>query len=248
MLAHHSSGANWSARLTAPDLCWASMLCAEDRIIAEIGDRRVLYAEVGWNRERAAANRQWLRGRSVEEACLDAEREKFRTIAARVLVEKICALEGCEPSEDDLVPFRSQILKDENMLRALVTEGRKVPEAVRRVYLGEPIEKVYDEVIKPMNKPLDAFRQEVAMYRSLEVVERYLARDWVGNARQHYEQQARQRAMRAAVRKRIEAVATTKNQTLPNAAEDYLRSMIERLGARVLDTQFELPSGKEIFL
>lgn len=214
------------------------MLRAEDQVIAEFGDRHVLYREVGCNREWAAANPRWLQGRSEEDACADAERERFRQIAATILVEKICAIEGCQPSEEEVAAFRSPILKNENLLRALAAEGRKVPEAVRRVYRGEPIEAVYEEVIQPMNRTLDEFRQQVAMYRSLEVVERYLARDWVANAREHYEEQARQRAMRAAIAKRIQAV---------DAPAGYLHSMIQRIGVRVLDPQFELPSANEVF-
>lgn len=224
------------------------MAQADERVIAEIGDRRVMYREVACNREWAVANPNWLSGKSVDVACAEAEREKFRQMMTKALIEKICALEGCELSEAQIDAFRSPILKDENMMRALAAEGRKVPEAVRRVYLGEPIEAVYEEVIKPMNRSLEAFREEVGKYRSLEVVERFLAKDWIASTRQHYEQQARQRAMRAAIAKRIEAAAEAQNKSPQDAAENYLRSMIERLGVRVLDTQFELPSGKEVFL
>jgi hypothetical protein len=223
------------------------MIRAEDRVIAEFGDRRVLYHEVGCNREWAAANPRWLRGRSAEAACVDAERERFRQLAAAILVEKICAIDGCQPSDAEIEAFRSPILKDEKMLRALATEGRTVPEAVRRVYRGEPIETVYEEVIKPMNRSLDEFRQQVALYRSLDVVERYLARDWVANAREHYEGQARRRAMRAAISKRVQAIAAENKLTATDAAERYLRSMIERIGARVLDPQFQLPTANEVF-
>ncbi len=216
-------------------------------MIAEIGDRRITYVEFGCSREWAEANPRWLKGRSVEAACADAERESFRRLAAKVLVEKICAADGFEPSETELDVFRPPILKDESMLRALASEGRKVPEAVQRVYRGESVEAVYEEVVRPMNRTLEEFRQHVAMYRSLEAVERYLAKDWVANARQHYEQQARSLAMRAALRKRIEVIAATENRSLEDAAGDYLRSMMERIGVRVLDRQFQLPSAKEVF-
>lgn len=224
------------------------MAQAEDRVIAEIGDRRVMYREVACNRDWAAANPKWLGGKSLDVACAEAEQQKFRQMIMATLIEKICALEGCEPSEGEISAFRSPILKDESMMRALAAEGRKVPEAVRRVYLGEPVEAVYEDAIKPMNRSLEAFLEEIGKYRSLEVVERFLAKDWIASTRQHYEQQARQRAMRAAIAKRIEAAAQAKNESPQDAADNYLRSMIERLGARVLDAQFTLPSGKEAFL
>jgi hypothetical protein len=224
-----------------------TMVQAEDRGIAEIGGRHVLYMEIGCNREWAAANPQWLKGRSVETACVEAEREKFRQLTSRILIEQICEIEGCELSEEELDAYRSPVLKDDDMLRRLAIEGRKVPEAVRRVYLGEPIEAVYEEVIKPMNRTLDAFRREVAMYRSLDVVERYLAKDSVAVARQHYENEARQRAMRATIRDRIATIANGRHQAAKDAARDYFHAMVGRIGVRVLDEQFQLPSPEEVF-
>ncbi len=206
---------------------------AEDRVIARIGGREVMYGEVWCSREVAAENPKWLRGKTVEEACVEAERERFHAVAARILAEQICAIEGCEPSDAEVDAFRSPILKDEAMLRGLADLGRKVPEAVARVYRGEPIEAVYEEVIAPMNKSLDEFRREAARYPSLEVLERFLAKDFVASARQHYEEQARSMARRAAVAKRIESLGI--------APEEYLRSMMARIGVSILDPQFEMP-------
>jgi len=220
----------------------------EDRVIATIGENRVMYGKVWCSRELAAANPKWLRGQTVEEACVEAERERFRIVAGHILAKEICAIEGCEPADADIEPFRSPILKNETMLRDLATLAWKVPEAVRRVYRGEALEAVYDEAIRPMNHSLEVFRREVAMYRSLEVVERYLAKDFVANAREQFEERARDMARREALRKRVEALAASRNQPLPWAAEEYLRSMIERIGVTVADPQFALPSGPEVLL
>jgi hypothetical protein len=222
------------------------LMHAEDKTLAEIGDRRVTYREVSCNREVAATRPDWLRGRSVEEACAGAERAQFRVVAAKILVEKICALEGYEPSEQELEGFRSPILKDEALLHRVVRDGRTVPEAVRRVYRGERIETVYEEVRRVANISFDAFSREVAMFRSLEVVERFLAKDALAEARRQYEQKARDRAMRAELRKRVAALAEVQKQTVDTAAEDYLHSMIVRIGVSVHDPQFELPTGKEV--
>lgn len=209
---------------------------AEDRVIARIGGREVMYSEVWCSREVAAENPKWLRGKTVEEACAEQERERFHAVAARILAEQICALEGCEPSDAEVDAFRSPILKNETMLRDLAELGRKVPEAIARVKRGEPIEAVYEEVIEPMrmNQSLDAFRREVARYPSLEVLERFLAKDFVASARQQFEDRARDMARRAAVGKRIERLGVT--------PEEYLRSMIARIGVEILDGQFEMPT------
>lgn len=206
---------------------------AEDRVVARIGGREVMYSEVWCSREVAAENPKWLRGKTVEEACVEQERERFHAVAARILAEQICAIEGCEPADAEVDAFRSPILKNETMLRGLADLGRKVPEAVARVKRGEPIEAVYEEVIEPMNKSLDQFRREVARYPSLEVLERFLAKDFVASARQQFEDRARDMARRAAVGKRIERLGV--------APEEYVRSMIERIGVEILDRQFELP-------
>lgn len=179
---------------------------AEDRVIARIGDRTVMYGEVWCSREFAAAHPKWLGGKSVEEACVEYEREQFRALATRILVEKACAIEGCEPGDAEIEPFRSPILKDEAMLA-------KLGALARESFLRES----------------DRFKPDV--------VERFLARDFVANARQHYEGSARNLARRAALRKHIERLGI--------ATEDYLRSLIERVGVTILDPQFELPRDIE---
>lgn len=224
-------------------------MAEEDRVIARVGDREIRYAEVWTSRELVTANPKSLRGRNVEEVCVEAEREKFRQLVANEIIEQACAREDCLPDDAEIDRFRTPILKDESRLRELAAVSRRVPEAVRRVYLGEPIEAVYEEVIEPIGRrPLDLFRREVAMYGSLERVERHLARDFVAGARQHFEDSARKQAMRAATRRRIEAAAAAERQDIGKAADDYLAAMIERLGIRILDARFALPSGGEAFL
>jgi hypothetical protein len=225
-----------------------SSFAAGDREIARVGERRVMYAEVFCDRGYAAQNRQWLQGRTIEEACLAHEQEQFRRVLTRVLLDHACTLQQCEPSDADIDPFRSRVLKDEALLQRLVTEARKVPEAIRRVYRGEPIEAVHSEVIAPMRKSLDQFRVEVERYRSLEVVERYLAKDFAVSARRQYEQHARYQAMRALLRQRLEAAAAANNRSVEQAADDLLQSINQKVGVSIVDPQFQLPPGREIFL
>jgi hypothetical protein len=223
-------------------------MSADDEVIARIGERRVTAAEVRVSREMAAANPGWLQGRSVEDACAAAEQEKFRQIVIAELLERICALESCGPSDEEIEPFRSAILKNEAQLRGLVDAGLQVSRAVARVYRGEPIEKVYEEAIRPQGRTLDNFRREVAMYRSLEVVERHLQKDHLLLARQQFERSARRSAIRALLRQRIEASARAKNQSVEDAAGDYLNAMAARIGVDIIDSRFRMPSGREVFL
>lgn len=226
----------------------SSPVATGDREIARVGERRVMYAEVFCDRAYAAQNPRWLQGRTVEEACLAEEQEQFQRVLTRILLEHACKLHQCEPSDADIDPFRSRVLKDEALLQRLVTEARKVPEAIRRVYRGEPIEAVHREVIAPMGHSLDQFRMEAGRYRSLEVVERYLAKDFAASARSHYEQQARFSALRALLRKRLEAAAAADKRPLEQTADDLLQSIIEKAGVTIVDPQFRLPPGREIFL
>ncbi|HEX7150027.1 MAG TPA: hypothetical protein VF618_00970 [Thermoanaerobaculia bacterium] len=224
------------------------MTSAEDQVVARIGERRITAAEVHCSRELAAENPRWLQGRSVEEACVAGEQAKFRTIAARELLERVCALEECDPSDAEIEPFRSRLLKDETQLRALVDAGLHMPRAVARVYRGEPLEKVYEEAIQPQGHTLAAFRREVEMFGSLERVERFLAKDQVALMRAQVEDRARQQAVRAKLRKRIDAAAEATNQKLEEAANDYLERRLTKIGVQILDDRFRLPSGREVFL
>jgi hypothetical protein len=229
-------------------LALSASMNADDEVIARIGERRVTAAEVRVSRETAAANPRWLQGRSVEVACAAAEQEKFRQIVINELLERICALESCGPSDEETEPFRSAILKNDAQLRGLVDAGLQVSRAAARVYRGEAIEKVYEEAIKPQGRTLDDFRREVAMYRSLEVVERHLQKDHLLLARQQFERSARRSAIRALLRQRIEAAARAKNQSVEDAAGDYLNAMAARIGVDIIDSRFRMPSGREVFL
>ena len=233
----------WLASLTL-----SATTMAADRVIARVGNRTVTYADVWCNPDVAEKHPAWLNGRSVADACADAERKQFGHVVGRLLVEKACEIHKCGPSDAEIDRFRSHILKDESMLRRLALEGRRVPEAVRRVYRGEDIEAVYEDAIKSMGKPLEAFRNEVAMYRSLDVVERYLAKDFVATAREQFESRARYQAMRAAVRKRIELLAEAQKKSLDATADDYLKVVIGQVGLTILDDNFHIPPGREVFL
>ena len=221
---------------------------AEDHVIARVGQRPVMYGQVFCDRTFAAQNPQWLKGRSVDDACRIAEQEEFVRVLSRELLDAACKLHQCEPSDADIAPFRSPILKNEATLQRLVAEARRVPEAIRRVYRGESFEAVYEESIKPKGYSLERFRAEVERYGSLEVVEKFLARDFAASARKQYEEQARYRALRALLRKRLEAAAAANKQSVEEAADALLQSINAKIGLTVVDAQFHIPSGREIFL
>lgn len=235
-----------ATRMATFALSFATM--AESDVIARIGDVRITARDVSCSRELASANPKWLNGRTVDEACLDAKRDKFRRLATRELLERAATVEEFEPTQDQLAPFHVNILRDEAQLQRLVDLGLQIPRAVARVYRGESLEHVYEDAIRRTGASLDSFRREVKMYRSLEVVERHLAKDHVQLARRQFEQHARQSALRAEFRKRIAASADAQNETIEVAADRFLQSVIARIGVEVLDPQFQLPSGREIFL
>jgi hypothetical protein len=224
------------------------MSMAEDRVIARVGERSIVYDEVACDRDLAAQNPRWLRGMSVEEACIAYEKEQFRILIKRALVEAACKLLECAPTEEAVAAFRSPILRDEALLQKLAAETRKIPEAVRRVYQGEPIEAIYAEAIQPMKKSLDDFRRIVVAYKSLERVEKLLARDSAAAMRRHYEDQARYKAVKATVRKHVEATARAKNISIETAADDLLVLLAEKVSSVVIDDQFSIPPGREVFL
>lgn len=221
---------------------------AEDRVIARVGQRAVMYGQVFCDRAYAAQNPQWLKGHSVEDACRIAEQEEFVRVLSRELLEAACKLHQCEPSDAEIDPFRSAVLKDEATLKRLVAEARVVPEAIRRVYRGEALEAVYEQVIKPKGHSIEQFRAEVRKFGSLEVVEKFLARDFAASARRQYEAQARYRALRSRMRKDLEAAAAANKQSVEEAADALLQSITAKVGLTVVDPQFHIPPGREIFL
>jgi hypothetical protein len=218
-----------------------------DRPIARIGTHTIAYRDIGCNRKVLELNPQWRNGRTVEEACLAAEREEFRIRVSRALIEAACGIERCDLSESKVDPFRSPVLRDEQELRRFAAEARRIPEAVRRVYRGESVEAVYDDAVKPLKIPIERFRNEVEMYGSLERVERYLAKDFVSRMRSQYEERARGQAMRAALREKIAARARATNRSAEQAADDYLLFLRDAVGVTVLDDRFSIPQGREVF-
>lgn len=223
---------------------------ADDRLIARIDGRGISYREIACDRERAARQPRWLNGKSVEAACRDAEQRQFEQVIAQSMLEAACGLEQCVLTDDAIAPFRPKILDDPNALETLAREGRRVPEAVRRVYRGEDLIAVYEEAIRPLNNnsSLEDFREEVAKYRSLEVVERYLAKDWIAMTRETFERKARTRAMRAFVRQRIEASAAAANRSVGQIADEYFQTVAANADLELLDKTYRLPAGREVFL
>ena len=217
------------------------------RVIAQIGDRRITFGEIGCNRKVVELNRQRLGGRSIDAACAEAEQQEFRSRAASALIEAACVVERCVLTEAEIDRFRSPVLKDEHSLRSFAREARRVPEAIRRVYRGESIDAVYEDVIRPLNIPLESFRNEVAMYGTLERVEKYLARDFVETLRQQLEDRARRKAMLAQLRGKIEALAASGKRSRDASADDYLASLQPRLTVLVFDNRFQIPKGREVF-
>ncbi len=203
--------------------------------------------DIGCNRKAIALNRERLGRQSVEAACEQAEREEFRRHFTAALIEAACVVEKCALSEEEVASFRSPVLNDEAALRRMGAEARRIPEAVRRVYRGEALEAVYDESLKPLNVSLQAFRNEVEMYGSLERVERYLAHDFVETTRRQLEQRARRQAMRNALRRIIESRAIAGHLTIETAADEYLELLRSRLDLRVFDDRFAIPKGREVF-
>jgi len=126
-------------------------------------------------------------------------------------------------------------------------EARRIPEAVRRVYLGEPFQAVYDDAIRPLGHPVEKFRETVTMFRSLEVVERYLAKDWISIHAEQHRDRARRILMAQALRSHIEAIAAVEKVSVDTAADDYYRTLVDALPAVVLDARFSLPAGRDIF-
>lgn len=218
-----------------------------DRPIAQIGERRLVFRDIGCNRKVLELNRDALRGRDVERACAEAEQEEFRLLATAALIEAACAVEKCALTDAEIARFRSPILQDEQALRRLADNARRVPEAVRRVYRGQPLEAVYEEAIKPLNVPLESFRNEVTIYGSLERVEKLLATDFVATLRRRLEERARQQAMLAHLRTRIDALAAAANRSAESAADDYLHALGRRVAVRVFDERFRIPPGREVF-
>lgn len=206
--------------------------------IARIAGREIAYGEIAIDREWAERHPRWLRGLSVEEACLEEEQRLFAGIVANALIELACEREHCVLDDASIAPYRSKILADEASLHGMAKEARRVPVAVRRVYRGEDIAVVYDEEIRSMNRSLDEFREEVARYRSLDVVERFLAKDWVASTREHFERGARQRAIRAFIRAHIEALAGDRD--VEAVADEYFRNLTT---IELCDQRFRIPTG-----
>ena len=217
-----------------------------ERVLARIADREILYSEIACDRAWAERHPRWLSGRTAEEACLDEERRAFGVIVTAELVERAYAREGWSLPADEVERVRSAIAPDEATMQRGQAEARRVPEAVRRVYLGESFQAVYDDAVRPLGHPVEKFRESVTMFRSLEVVERYLAKDWLSIHAQRYRDRARRILMAQALRRHIEAIAAAEKVDVEIAADRYYRALVDALPAIVLDARFSLPAGRDI--
>ena len=98
-----------------------------------------------------------------------------------------------------------------------------------------------------MRKSLEDFRFEVEMYGSLEVVERYLAKDWQAMLRENFERLARKRAIDAFMRKRMEVEAVKANRSIDQIADDYAQTVARNAHIRIIDENFKMPDGRKVF-
>lgn len=217
---------------------------AEERVLARVADREIRYSEIACDRVLAERHPRWLNGRTAEEACLDEERRAFRGIISAELLEKAFVREGWSLSADEVERVRSAIAPDEATVRRGQAEARRLPEAVRRVHLGESFEAVYDEAVRPLGHSIEQFREAVTMFRSVEVVDRYLAKDWISIHNEEYRARARRVVMAQAIRLHLEALAAAKKVSVD--ADDYYRTVVDALPAVVLDPRFSIPAGREI--
>jgi hypothetical protein len=226
----------------------AASTTTDDRIIATVGSEKIMYGQIFCDRALLEQDPRWLRGQTVEQACRNYEQEEFRRVLAREAVRAACRVEECHLSDEDIEPYRSAVLRDDALLQRLVTEARRIPGAIRRVYLGETIDTVYESDIKSRGYSLEQFKREVARFRSLEVVERFLAKDFAASARRQYEEQARDRALKAWLRNRLEELSRAEKRTLEETADLFLKRLVAKAPIVIEDRQFTIPEGRTILL
>jgi len=213
-------------------------------VIAQIGERSIRYAEVQCV-ESEPANPS---ARASEQRCRDYEREMFRAEIVSELYQSACALEGWSPSEADIAPHRPAFLKDDSLTRELAEKAYVLPRAVRRVFAGEELTSVYADVARALpNISLDSFRGQLKLYRSLAVVDKFLAKDPVVRFRESADRFARQVAMQEHLHQFIAQRAIANSRTYSDEADEFLQSLGKTLPIRILDSRFRLPAGREVF-
>jgi len=214
---------------------------AEPNVIAQVGERQILYADVQCVPVDASAP-------DVDRVCRENEREMFRFELSREISRRACALEGWSPTEESVAPYRAPYLRDVAKTHELAEKAYVLPRAVLRVYLGEDAASVYRDIVAAFPRmSLDAFRGTVKAYRSREVVEGYLAVDPVVRFREAGERLAREKAQQEYLRKQVAARASATGRTFDAAADDYMQFLAKTLPIRVFDERFHLPQGREFF-
>jgi hypothetical protein len=93
----------------------------------------------------------------------------------------------------------------------------------------------------------DTFQREVRHWRSLEIVDKYLAVDPVSRFRASADRFARERALQEHLRGLITARAVARKVGYEVAADQYLDELAEKLPIEVSDERFHLPVGREVF-
>ena len=134
---------------------------AEERVLARIADREIRFSEIACDRAWAERHPRWLSGRTADEACLAEERRAFSAIVTAELLERAYAGEGWSLSSDEVERVRAAIAPDEMTMRRGQTEARRLPEAVRRVYLGESFQAFYDDAVRPLGHSVIIRHREV---------------------------------------------------------------------------------------
>lgn len=219
------------------------------KVVAEIGERHILYGDIACDRMIVARSEKWRGGRSVDQVCAEIEQQAFAGAVIRHLQEAACALEECALTDADIAPFRK--LFDDAFVEKAASLQRRQAEAMARALKGEDADAVYAEVGDRIGQTLDQFRFEIGRYEAMwakpvEMIDKLLAKDFAAMFREGNEKAAKRQAMRAFLRSRIAANAG--DRSLDEAADAYLAALVQKIGVRLLDERFKLPKGNEVFL
>jgi len=226
-----------AAAIACATMCYA----ADPSVIAQVGERQILYADVQCVGVDASAP-------DGDSVCRRYEREMFRIELIGEIHRRACALDGWSATEEDLARHRWSSFSDAAKTQELAEKAYFLPRAVLRVYLGEDAASVHRDVITVFPRmSLDTFRKTVQAYRSREVVERYLAVDPVVRFRESGDRLARDIAQSEYLHKRVAARAAATGRSFEEAAGEYIQFLSKTLPIRVFDERFHLPPGREVF-
>ncbi|MGA7614856.1 MAG: hypothetical protein WBX15_06715 [Thermoanaerobaculia bacterium] len=153
---------------------------------------------------------------------------------------------GCSIARGDLPSFLAKGTLDEATIARAAAEQRIVPEAVLRVLKGEEPRAVWEAKLSRV-MTLAQFEAIIPAYGTREQLEAYLAKDFVAMTRETLEKTARRRATVLCVRRMLEARAAATGITPAEAADEYVDSLVGRLGFHASDPRFIPPKGREVF-